>query len=302
MLRYVIGDQTGRYQASTQEGPVNIFPTHKFKMPVNKAFAVASGIAKPTDNIESEMLIDFNPNRQYMIKNELAIYAIISTTQFKRPICFTSTQELKDLGLDQYVRQTGMTYQLVPVKGASVDTDAAYKNIMTKFDFKNASKSNVYFDEENRRHLNSLRLNFAQIAQSLVAEGKKDSARQILRKLDTEISSKNIPYGMSSNRGNQHNYFSYLFMQAAYAADDKELAKRVGASVVKDLTQQLAYYKSLGTPMSEEQFMQNAENAYQNKPTEFNNKQGSFIQDILTCYQLISIIQNLEKGTPVTQP
>jgi hypothetical protein len=237
-----------------------------------------------------------------MIKNELAIYAIIATTQFKRPICFTSTQELKDLGLDQYVRQTGLAYQLVPVKGASVDTDIAYKNIMTKFDFKNSSKENVYYDEENRRHLNSLRLNLAQIAQSLAAEGKKDSARQILQKLDTEISAKNLPYGMTSNRGNQHNYFSYLYLQAAYAAGDKALAKKVGASVVKDLTQQLAYYKSLGTPMSEEQFMQNVENAYQNKPSELNNKQAAFIQDMLTCYQLINVIQNLEKGLPVGQP
>jgi hypothetical protein len=303
MLRYVIGDQTGKYQASTQEGPVNIFPTHKFKLPINKDFALASGIAKPNDVIESEMLIDFNPNRQYMIKNELAIYAIIATTEFKRPICFTSTQELKDLGLDQYVRQTGLTYQLVPVKGASVDTDIAFKNIMTKFDFKNSSKPNVYYDEENRRHLNSLRLNVAQIAQALVAAGKRDSAVQILRKLDNELSTKNFPYGMSSNRGNQHNYFSYLYLQAAYAAGDAELAKRVGTAVVKDLKQQLAYYKSLGTPMSEAQFMQNAENAYQNKATEFNNKQASFIQDILTCYQLINIIENLEKGVPVaSQP
>jgi hypothetical protein len=54
--------------------------------------------------------------------------------------------------------------------------------------------------------------------------------------------------------------------------------------------------------MSEAQFMQNAENAYQNKPTEFNNKQASFIQDILTCYQLINVIENLEKGMPVAQP
>jgi hypothetical protein len=296
ILRYVIGDQTGKYQASTQEGPVNIFPTHKFKLPINKEFALASGIAKPTDNIESELLIDFNPNRQYMVKNELAIYAIISTTQFKRPICFTSTQELKDLGLDQYVRQTGLAYQLVPVKGASVDLDAAYTNTMTKFDFKNSNKPNVYYDEENRRHLNSLRLNVSQIAQSLAAAGKKDSAVQVLRKFDKELNAKNHPYGMTSNRGNQHNYFSYLFLQAAYAAGDTELGKRVGASVVKDLKQQLAYYKSLGTPMSEAEFMQNAENAYQNKATEFNNKQASFIQDILTCYQLINVIENLEKG------
>jgi hypothetical protein len=299
MLRYVIGDQTGKYQASTQEGPVNIFPTHKFKLPINKEFALASGIAKPNDIIESEMLIDFNPNRQYMIKNELAIYAIIATTQFKRPICFTSTQELKDLGLDQYVRQTGLAYQLVPVKGASVDTDAAYKNIMTKFDFKNSGKPNVYYDEENRRHLNSLRLNVSQIAQALVAAGKKDSAVQILRKLDNELSTKNFPYAMSSNRGNQHNYFSYLYLQAAYAAGDTELGKRIGTAIVKDLKQQLAYYKSLGSPMSEAQFMQNAESAYQNKATEFNNKQAAFIQDILTCYQLINVIESIEKGIPV---
>ena len=106
----------------------------------------------------------------------------------------TVKKELKDLGLDQYVRQTGLAYQLVPVKGASVDTDMAFKNIMTKFDFKNSSKSNVYYDEENRRHLNSLRLNVAQIAQSLAAEGKKDSARQILQKFDTYmIKTKTLP-------------------------------------------------------------------------------------------------------------
>jgi hypothetical protein len=146
-------------------------------------------------------------------------------------------------------------------------------------------------------------LNVAQIAQAMVAAGKKDSAVKILRKLDQEISVKNLPYGMASNRGNQHNYFSYLFLQAAYAAGDIELGKRIGTSVVKDLKQQLAYYKSLGTPMSEAQFMQNAENAYQNKATEFNNKQASFIQDILTCYQLINVIENLEKAIPVaSQP
>ena len=32
---------------------------------------------------------------------------------------------------------------------------------------------------------------------------------------------------MTSNRGNQHNYFSYVFLQACYAADDKALAKKV---------------------------------------------------------------------------
>ena len=295
VFRYVIGDPTGKYMASTQDGPVNIFPTHKFKVPVNKANALASGIAKATDTIVDNLLIDFNPNRQYLLKNELAMYAIISTSQFKRPICFTSTQELKELGLDKYVRQTGLSYQLVPVLNQGIDADIAYKNMMTKFAFGNAKNPSVYFDEENRRHLNSLRLAFAQVAQALVAEGKRDSAQKLLRKFDAETNEKSFPYGMTSNRGNQHNYFSYLFLQACYASGELNLAKKVTTSLLKDLKQEVAYYKALGEPMSDDQFLQNAEFAYQSKPHTLASKQIAFVQDILTCSQLIDAVNKMDK-------
>jgi len=301
VLRYVIGDPTGKYMASTSDGPVNIFPTHKFKVNVNKANALASGIAKPTDNMVDELLIDFNPNRQYLLKNELAMYAIIATSNFKRPICFTSTQELKDLGLDKYVRQTGLSYHLVPVLNQTIDADVAYKNMMTKFSFGNAKNPNVYFDEENRRHLNSMRLAFSQVAQALVIAGKQDSARQLLRKLDTETNEKNFPYGMTSNRGNQHNYFSYLFLQSCYASGEFNLAKKVSGSLLKDLKQGIAYYKSLGEAMSDDQFLVNAESAYQSKPNNLSNKQIAFVQDILTCGQLTEAINKMEKDFTVAK-
>jgi hypothetical protein len=98
VLRYVVGDQTGKYSRPTEGGPMNIFSTHKFKVPVNKANAIAAWIAKSTDSIADELLIDLNPQRNYIVKNELAMYAIIATSQFKRPICFTSPQELTELG------------------------------------------------------------------------------------------------------------------------------------------------------------------------------------------------------------
>ena len=295
VLRYVIGDPSGKYMASTTDGPVNIFPTHKFKVAVNKANALASGIAKPTDAMVDELLIDFNPNRQYLLKNELAMYAIIATSDFKRPICFTSTQELKELGLDKYVRQTGLSYQLVPVLNQTIDADVAYKNMMTKFSFGNAKNPNVYFDEENRRHLNSMRLAFSQVAQALAVEGKRDSAQQLLRKFDAETNDNNFPYGMTSNRGNQHNYFSYLFLQACYASGELKLAKKVSVSLLKDLKQGVAYYKSLGEAMSDDQFLANAESAYQSKPNSLANKQIAFVQDILTCGQLIEAVNKMEK-------
>ncbi len=301
VLRYVIGDPSGKYMASTTDGPVNIFPTHKFKVSVNKANALASGIAKPTDTMVDELLIDFNPNRQYLLKNELAMYAIIATSDFKRPICFTSTQELKELGLDKYVRQTGMSYQLVPVMNQTIDAEVAYKNMMTKFSFGNAKNPNVYFDEENRRHLNSMRLAFSQVAQALAIEGKRDSAQQLLRKFDSETNEKNFPYGMTSNRGNQHNYFSYLFLQACYASGELKLANKVSVSLLKDLKQGVAYYKSLGEAMSDDQFFVNAENAYQGKPNSLVNKQIAFVQDILTCGQLIEAVNKMEKDFTVAK-
>jgi hypothetical protein len=192
-----------------------------------------------------------------------------------------------------------MTYQLVPVANSPIDTDAAFKNIMNKFSFGNAQNKDVYFDEENRRHLNSIRYSIAEIALALAVEGKKDSARQLLKKIDAVTNDKNFPYGMTSNRGNQHNYFSYVFLQACYAADDKALAKKVSTSVVKDIKQQLSYYRSLGESMSEDQFMQNADAAYQGKPTALSNKQMSFVQDILTCYQLEAAIAKLETDLKV---
>jgi hypothetical protein len=301
VLRFVIGDPSGKYMASTTDGPVNIFPTHKFKVSVNKANAIASGIAKPTDTMVDELLIDFNPNRQYLLKNELAMYAIIATSDFKRPICFTSTQELKELGLDKYVRQTGMSYQLVPVMNQTIDSDVAYKNMMTKFSFGNAKNPNVYFDEENRRHLNSMRLAFSQVAQALAIEGKRDSAQQLLRKFDAETNEKNFPYGMTSNRGNQHNYFSYLFLQACYASGELKLANKVSVSLLKDLKQGVAYYKSLGEAMSDDQFFVNAENAYQGNPNSLANKQIAFVQDILTCGQLIEAVNKMEKDFTVAK-
>jgi len=297
ILRYVIGDQTGKYTAPTNEGPVNIFPTHKFKVPVNKANAIAAGIAKPTDSVVDELLIDFNPNRQYMVKNEMAMYAIIATTQFKRPVCFTSVQELKELGLDRYVRQTGMSYQLVPVlgDGANVDTEVAYNNIMTKFAFGNAKNPSVYYDEENRRHLNSIRYAVAQVAQALAQEGKKEKARAILEKVDNEMNEKSFPYAMTSNRGNQHDYFSYLFLQSCFLAEDFPLAKKIGDLLLKDLRQQIAYYRSLGDSMSEEQFLQNCELAYQGKPNALTNKQISFVQESLSSYQIMGSIEKMEQ-------
>ena len=60
--------------------------------------------------------------------------------------------------MSKYVRLRGLSYQLVPFDKGGVDMDAAYQTIMNHFAYGSADKPGVYYDEENRRHLNSIRM------------------------------------------------------------------------------------------------------------------------------------------------
>jgi hypothetical protein len=92
-----------------------------------------------------------------------------------------------------------------------------------------------------------------------------------------------------------------LFLQACYASGELNLAKKVSVSLLKDLKQGVAYYKSLGEAMSDDQFFVNVENAYQGKPNNLGNKQMAFVQDILTCAQLIEAVNKMEKDFTVAK-
>jgi hypothetical protein len=296
ILRDVIASDDPKFTSATEDGEtVNMFPVRKFSVPVDVNRVRANGTVNPGDSVVSTLHIDL-PNRNYLLKNDLAIFAVIASTNWERPVCFTSTQELNDLGLSKYVRLNGLSYRLVPVENSSVNNDAAYKTIMEKFGYGNADKFGVYYDEENRRHLNSIRLAHAQVAMSLAQAGRKDSARQVLEHFDKNVLESNFPYGMTSNRGNQHNGISMEFLQACYLAGDSNLSRKVEASVKKDLQQQMRYYKSLGEEtMSDEQLANNAYMMLQGKGGNLSDRQAQFTQDIFTTFRMLMQLQEMDK-------
>ena len=305
MMKNVIGSDDPKYTTTNEDDLLNLFPVRKFSVPVDLATVKATGTVNPNDSVVSELRLDL-PNRNYLLKNDLAIYSIIAANHWKRPICFTSTQELNDLGLSKYVRLTGLSYRLVPVENAGVDDDMAYKTIMEKFSYGNADKPGVYYDEENRRHLNTIRLAHAQLAQSLAINGKKDSARRVLDHFDQNVKESNFPYGMTSNRGNQQDMISMQFLQACYMAGDTVLARKVEASVKKDLNQQLRYYKALGDEsMSDDQLANNAYMLLQGKGGSLDDRQLAFVNDIVTTYRMLMQIGEFDKQfghAPSMQP
>ena len=219
---------------------LNVYPTKKVFIPVDVDLVRSNGTVNPEDSVLSELRFEIPKSALY--KNDAAILNIIAANKWKRPIYFTS--DYRELGFGAYLRRDGLTNRLVPVANSPVNQKWVYDKMMNKFVFGNANVAGVYFDEENRRHLNTIRLAYAEAAGNLAENGKKEEARKILQKCDKGMLEENFSYGMVS-RYQQHNYVSLQFLEACYKADDKALAEKVGKSVKRDLEQQMNYYSHL---------------------------------------------------------
>ncbi|HTS45598.1 MAG TPA: DUF2723 domain-containing protein [Puia sp.] len=296
ILKNVVGSDDPKYTTQIEEETYDILPVKKFSVPVDINTVKSNGTIHEGDKVVNEIHFIL-PDRNYLEKNGLTILSIIAANKWKRPICFTNENEASSLGLGSYVRSNGLAYRLVPVENDKIDNDVAYKNIMQKFAYGNAAYPGVYYDEENRRRMNNIKLAHAELAISLAQSGRKDLATTVLEHFDQNVSEANFPYGLTSNRGNQHDVISLMFLQACYLSGDFSLAKKVMYSLQKDLQQQMLYYKSLGENdnITDEQLAGTAYQLLQGKGNNLSDKQTAFASDIVSSYQLLRQINEWQK-------
>lgn len=246
IMRYYIGSEDFDKKEQRGDQALSTFPSHKVYLPVDKQAVLANGTVNASDTgVVSQLMFDIPKN--YVLKNDLAVLAIIAANAkngWNRPIYFT--HPYGELGFGNFIRRDGLSYRFVPVANSQLNVDKmlALMTDETKWRAGNADVEGVYFDEENRRHLLTIREAHYQLAYQLALMGRKDDAKKVLDKVDKLISDKNVPYGLNS-RGNQHNETSYRLMETAYMAGHTALAKKIGDQVKKDLEQQIAFYESL---------------------------------------------------------
>ncbi|MDP1764891.1 MAG: DUF2723 domain-containing protein [Sediminibacterium sp.] len=240
MKNYVGSDDPAVKEDRGGGEALNTYPVKKVSVPVDKLLVQKNGTVNATDSVVSELRFDIPKGA--MVKNDLALLNIIAANKWNRPIYFTNPGA--ELGFDQYIRRDGLSFRLVPVMNSRVNTDWMMDKAMNKFAFGNANVKGLYFDEENRRHLNTIRSAYAELAIDLVSKGRKEDARKVLEKADKMLDQSNFAYGMTS-RGNMHNRTSLLFLEACYMAEDTTLIKKVATSVKTDLQQQIRYYNTL---------------------------------------------------------
>jgi hypothetical protein len=210
---------------------MNYFPTHNFYLPT-----------------DSGGRIDFRLSGNSLFKNDLAELNVIAANHWKRPIAFTYPPY--QLGLNTYVQNDGLTYSLTPVRqqnnntGQGVNIPVMYTNLMTKFKFGGAEKPGIYFDENGRRELMSIRHSFTELATALATSGSKDSALRVLNYGYKMLDPTSAPYGMVS-MGNSENIESLQYAYAFYLAGDTQKGDLIGNAIIRDCQQQIAYYNSL---------------------------------------------------------
>ena len=299
-LKNVLASDDPKFTAENEEGIVyNITPVRKFSMPVDKAAAIKNGVVSEKDKVVKEMKFDLS-NKQYLLLDDLLLLALVSSGDWNRPICFTSTSTAQDIGLDKYLRQEALIYRVVPVLNETqetpIQTELSYETMMKKFEMDNV-KASVYYDEENRRRINLMRLSFAEIAIKLAAAGEKGKAQKLLRRFDKAYGGNDVSYATVSSRGNQHNAISSRFSYAAHLAGDDALSRSVATAVRKDLLQQLDYYRSLGEEvMNNEQLATQAYQQIKNNNSSLSGDQLFFVNDIYSSYQLLAQLQEWEKN------
>ena len=260
---------------------VNTFPVKKFKVPVDTALVRSNGTLNADDVLTGDMLFEVPGNA--LTRDQLIILNIIATNKWKRPIYFTSPYN--ELGFQDFLRKDGITYRLLPISNkGEVNTDWMYNNLMTKFTNGHADTKGVYFDEENRRHLIGLRQAYAELAKDLIAKDRLEEAKKVVMKVDSMIPESNVPYGMPS-RYELHNQATFILLEAAYAADAKDVAAKISKSLNTDLNQQMDYYASLGDNTTrknlEDVLMRYTQMRYTAKSNEERNQaEGYFVNSL----------------------
>jgi hypothetical protein len=245
------------------------FPVKKFKVPVDSAAVHKNGTVNENDPMEPEMRFEIPGND--LTRDQIIILNIIAANKWNRPIYFTAAYD--ELGFANHLRKDGLSYRLTPVNAnRGVNTNWMMDKLMTKFSSGNATRAGVYFDEENRRHLLGIRQAFGELARELVVENRKEDARKVLQKVDSLVPDSHVSYGMPS-RYELHNQASYLLLEAAYMAEEKEVAARISKSVNRDMNQQLDYYAALGDNMSRKHLEDILMQYLQRKYSAQNNEQ-----------------------------
>lgn len=249
VLEYISSDDQGKKQTTQQGDLINYFPVKNFSVKVDKEAVQASGIVpeKDFDKIVDELR--WNIGRNGLSKGDIVVLDIIATnaaTGWKRPIYWTTTTGSSVyLNLDGYLRNNGLTYQLLPVQAnrrmrGMDDMDMLYDRLMNVYEWGGMEKGELFLDDKAQLVPKNLRSMFVQMADFYSNTGKLDSAVNLLDRCFEAMPESVLPMNLRLKAASADVY---------YKAGKTEVADRLLDEVgteAADLTRYYAKFKKKG--------------------------------------------------------
>ena len=245
MMKFVSDDRNMQplFQRNVKDA---FFPTDKFSIPVDSAVVFGNGTltAKDTAWLRS---LDWQIRKQVLLKNHLMVLDLLANNNWERPIYFAVTTGPDSyINLQDHFQLEGLTYRVVPVKSPNanpnlqgrVATDIMYRNVTEKFLWGNMDTEGfIYLDENILRMTTNLRLQLSSLAEALIAEGRKEEARNILDLSLTKMPERNVPYDR----------ILLPTVEAYYAIGDVAKGNELSERLFTIMEENLTYYTSLET-------------------------------------------------------
>lgn len=218
----------------------NLIPSKQLFIPVDKADVIKSGVLDTARFNEIVPQIPINLAKSRLTKSELMIIEMLNTNKWKRPVYFAVTVgDDYYLGLNDHFELTGMTYQVLPVssegKGARVNVEKMYDNMMNKFRWGNVADSTVYLDETVLRMCRTHRMMFGQLAGALIQQNDTVRAEKVL-----DFSQKVLPSPQI-----RHDITSAMMAESYYQLKKYDKGNEIVDFIANDCVEYLGWYFNL---------------------------------------------------------
>jgi hypothetical protein len=261
MLKFMKSDDP-RTKVKLRSGKeVNYIPTHKLILPVDSATVVSNGTVRPSqvDRIVKEIPILLQANDQ-ILKNNLGQLDILSTNRWERPIYYTAGGFDGSLGLEEYYRNEGLAYRVVPIHTpyesilvmGDIDTDTLYHRLMNQFQWGRMNEDDVQLDYYTIRTFSVIRFRslYTRLAIELLNEGDRERAVKVLDRCMELAPSSVLPFDqyvtgitMPGNSGEIIHHEGII--EAYYLCGETQKANEILEEHYQTLLSDLQYYNAM---------------------------------------------------------
>jgi hypothetical protein len=210
---------------------------------LSKTELIKNGLAKDTSMIQNGM--KFTIEKKHLYKNDLAILHIIAGIAkegWKRPIYFNGSYPANSntLGMGRYMHMEGINYRLLPftyngqpssagLDSGPVDADKSIDLVLHKYTWGGTERSDIHFDDKHQAMMISYRLLGSRLAGTLISQGRKQEAIQVLDKINGTFSETSYPYDMTAV------YLAAAYYDAGAAAKAVALGQRIAKNAADDI-------------------------------------------------------------------